>query len=58
LASGASALNQVQESHTDALMERTKKRPIPNGDISRRNALIISIILIFIIGIAVCEFEF
>ena len=46
LASGASALNQVQESRTDALMERTKKRPIPRGDISRRNALLISIMLI------------
>jgi heme o synthase len=46
LASGASALNQVQESHTDALMDRTKNRPIPLGDISRKHALIISMILI------------
>lgn len=46
LASGASALNQVQESVTDGLMERTKKRPIPNGNISRINALLISVLLI------------
>lgn len=47
LASGASALNQVQESPTDALMDRTKNRPIPKGDISRRKGLVISIALIF-----------
>jgi protoheme IX farnesyltransferase len=46
LASGASAMNQVQESRTDALMERTKFRPIPNGDISHGMGLTISIILI------------
>jgi heme o synthase len=46
LASGASALNQVQESQTDALMERTRKRPIPSGKISRKNAFIISLLLI------------
>lgn len=46
MASGASALNQVQESRTDALMERTKRRPIPNGDITGNHALIIAILLI------------
>ena len=46
LASAASALNQVQESNSDALMDRTKKRPIPSGKISRKNALIVSIVLI------------
>jgi len=46
LASGASALNQVQESHTDALMKRTKNRPIPSGNITKRNALLIAILLI------------
>jgi protoheme IX farnesyltransferase len=47
LAGGASALNEYQERNYDAKMERTKFRPIPSGKISPRNALIISIILIF-----------
>jgi protoheme IX farnesyltransferase len=34
LACGATALNQVQERAADALMERTRRRPIPSGDIS------------------------
>jgi heme o synthase len=46
LSSGASVLNQVQESRTDALMPRTKSRPIPSGEISRNSALAISLVLI------------
>jgi protoheme IX farnesyltransferase len=46
LASGASALNQVQEYRTDAMMERTRIRPIPQGKISRNSAIIISVLLI------------
>jgi protoheme IX farnesyltransferase len=43
LACGASALNQVQERDTDALMERTKTRPLPTGRISRGGALFFSL---------------
>ena len=46
LAGGSSALNEVQESRYDALMERTKHRPIPSGELSSQQALIISVIFI------------
>ncbi len=36
---GANALNQVQEMRLDALMERTRGRPLPAGRIGRRAAL-------------------
>ena len=55
LACGASALNQVQESESDKLMDRTKNRPIPSGAMSRTTALIISLLVIFS-GIAVMYF--
>ena len=45
LGGGASALNQFQEKDTDALMSRTKNRPIPSGKISATNGLLISIFL-------------
>jgi heme o synthase len=35
LAAGSSALNQVQEVATDALMERTRNRPLPAGRLSK-----------------------
>jgi len=47
LACSSAALNQLQESKTDLLMERTKTRPIPSGKISRGGVLLISIILFF-----------
>lgn len=34
LASGSSALNQLQERHTDAVMPRTANRPLPSGRLS------------------------
>jgi protoheme IX farnesyltransferase len=46
LACGASGLNQFQEQDTDALMERTRPRPLPAGAITPRSALIVSISLI------------
>lgn len=45
LAMGVSCFNQVQECKKDALMPRTKNRPIPSGDLSFNAALSIGIIL-------------
>lgn len=45
LASGSAALNQYQEYHHDAKMDRTKSRPIPSGAISPTHGLLFSIIL-------------
>lgn len=45
LASGSAALNHLQESVYDALMERTKHRPLPSGKISGKNVLAIIIFL-------------
>src|ERR1035437_2005282 len=42
LAGGSSALNECQESKYDSLMDRTKNRPIPSGQISSFSSLIIS----------------
>ncbi len=46
LAGGSATLNQYQERHTDALMPRTKKRPLPAHEIRSRTALALSFILI------------
>lgn len=46
LASGSSALNEYQEREYDALMERTKNRPIPSGTIPEKVALFIALILL------------
>ena len=43
LAGGSAALNQVQEWRPDALMNRTKQRPIPSGKITPGSALIIAV---------------
>lgn len=45
LSTGSSAFNQVQESRWDAMMIRTRKRPIPTGAISNNNAAIIATVL-------------
>ncbi len=39
IASGASALNMVMERRTDALMERTRRRPLPSGRLGVSEAL-------------------
>lgn len=44
LASGASALNQIQEYKLDLLMPRTRNRPIPSGRISLSGAWIFTIV--------------
>ena len=43
LACASSALNHWQESETDALMDRTKFRPIPSGRIQSSTALVIAL---------------
>lgn len=45
LASGSSALNQVQEWKIDKRMRRTQRRPIPTGRISPGGALAVAILL-------------
>lgn len=46
LAFGVAALNQFIERDTDALMERTARRPLPTGKISAKSA--------FVFGLALC----
>ena len=46
LASGASALNQYQERDVDALMERTRLRPLPAGTMTIRTALVATLLLL------------
>ena len=45
LAFAACALNEAQEHKLDALMERTKRRPIPSGKISPAGAAILALVL-------------
>ncbi|MGB1146812.1 MAG: UbiA family prenyltransferase, partial [Alphaproteobacteria bacterium] len=46
IGAGASgALNMWYDRDIDAIMSRTKKRPIPNGDVSANNALIYGLVL-------------
>lgn len=46
LACGSAAINHYQERNTDALMDRTKNRPIPSGRISAENVLSIALVLL------------
>jgi heme o synthase len=47
LACGASALNQWQERDRDAAMERTRRRPLPSGELSPSAALALAVLLAF-----------
>lgn len=44
LAMASSAINQIQERRTDALMKRTRKRPIPAGLITLPHAVFIAVL--------------
>ena len=46
LSCGAGALNEVQEWRTDALMARTRNRPIPAGQITPSGALAVALLLL------------
>lgn len=46
LACGSAIINHIQERRTDALMERTKSRPIPSGKISVKLAVVLSAVLL------------
>jgi protoheme IX farnesyltransferase len=48
LACGSAALNQYQEKDTDALMDRTRNRPIPSEKIKSANVLLITLILLLL----------
>jgi protoheme IX farnesyltransferase len=45
VASGAAVLNQVLERDTDALMERTRRRPLPDGRVPPAEAALFGIVL-------------
>lgn len=55
MACGSSVINHLQEYRTDSAMERTRKRPLPSGRISRFNAMIIAFVEI-VAGMIVLNF--
>lgn len=54
-ASGACAWNQVQEAGVDALMHRTRGRPIPSGQISRNSAFVFGLFWV-VLGVGLLYF--
>ena len=44
-ASAAAAINHVLDAHEDAKMARTSNRPLPQGDINQRSALVFAVLL-------------
>lgn len=57
LAGGSSALNEYQERNYDAIMPRTKDRPIPTGKVTALQGLFISIFFI-VTGLFILYFSF
>lgn len=57
LAASAGALNQLQELKRDAMMERTRHRPLPSEAISPLQALMV-IIVLFVTGFMVLLLDF
>ncbi len=51
MAAGSGALNQIQERHLDAQMERTRHRPLPSGKLLPHHALAIALALLVAGGI-------
>ncbi len=47
ISAGSLSLNQIQEIHNDKLMQRTQERPLVKGSMSKKNALMISLSLVF-----------
>ena len=45
LSSGSAVINHYQERKTDALMKRTRNRPLPAGKITPVNALLLAVVL-------------
>jgi protoheme IX farnesyltransferase len=45
VASGAAVLNQVYERRTDALMRRTRRRPLPDGRVGSSEAAVYGVVL-------------
>ncbi|MGH9833601.1 MAG: heme o synthase [Blastocatellia bacterium] len=56
LSSGISALNQYWERDLDALMQRTKLRPLPAGKLTARNALIFGVAISLVAEIYLARF--
>jgi len=52
LASSSSALNQYQERNTDALMKRTRNRPLPSGRVGGVTAFMV-VAFLFVAGVLV-----
>ena len=46
LACGAAVINHIQEKDSDALMDRTKNRPLPSGRVSISEAIALAVILV------------
>ncbi|MCH8326883.1 MAG: protoheme IX farnesyltransferase [Bacteroidetes bacterium] len=48
LACGAAVINHIQERKTDALMDRTKNRPLPSGKVKPITAFYIALVLLIL----------